>query len=387
MSQQENSNGFQWIFVAALLLIGILVIVALVNVKSQADTPTASTTITNSAPTVTAVYVNSTATYAEGYTLANPITPTAGGTVTVYVTGEIVDANGVYTASSGTPTAAQLFATGASGDLTSLKVTLRHDGADASGTNTSGGRTKAGCDASAETDKNNCYYSFSDASGTATGGNSTGGTCTFSVQSVTTVRFFCPFTIAAWIDATKDTTASSFDADFWEARVYVDDDSADAVVEGASAGTAAAGRIEVAPALGLSIPTTISYGALALGTTTGASDNTSISITQNSNDVQDVNVSATTNPNDGSTDGRMACTILGSIAVGSQKWALTDTTYAASTALTTSAVDTNLAVPLGAVDAGMGNTATVLYWNIAIPSTGVAGVCSGYTTITALAGA
>src|SRR3989338_11098543 len=180
MSQQENSKGFQWIFLASLLLIGILVIIALVNVKSQADTVSTTTAITNTAPSVSVVSITDSATSiaAQYNTTSAKFTPSAGSTntttsnglKTIYITGTVSDANGVMTAGvTGVQKAADVFNLG---DLTQLETRLFRSGV-----------LITGCDEITERNRNYCYYNVAAAAGA--------GGCSFNVTATTSVNYFC----------------------------------------------------------------------------------------------------------------------------------------------------------------------------------------------------
>jgi len=72
---------------------------------------------------------------------------------------------------------------------------------------------------------------------------------------------------------------------------------------------------------------------------------------------------------------------LGSLATNAQKWSLTDIDYTATTsiALTASDTKTNRNIRLRTDD--QNESSKNLYWNIAIPQSGVKGLCTGANTI------
>lgn len=325
MQQGDNSNALTWVLGGALILIGIFVSILLVSVNSQADSVTTQTTVTNVAPTVdTLVLKDNGSTVAANGTL----TLNAGTTESVTITGTVSDDNGVGT-------------TYANGDISDIEGELYL---------TSLG--VGGC-ASGSTDNNQCYFTNGAAN------------CTLGAQvDTTTINYTCSFSVQYYADGTLAGAVAA--ADTWTASVKVIDDS--------SSSATSTQAFEIGTLLALSIPATIDYGTLAREQSTTNANNVEMSITQYGNDQADVEVSG----------GAMTCSVVGSIAVGAQKWSLTDLSAAAGgvTALSGVATDTNFAIGYRTNDASA--LSKILYWNIVMPDV-ASGTCTGTNTITAIA--
>jgi hypothetical protein len=190
--------------------------------------------------------------------------------------------------------------------------------------------------------------------------------CTLTSDTATTKKYDCEIAVQYYADSTD--AGGQFSEQNWLTYVKVTDLSA-------GTGTSNTTAKEMNTTISLDIPSAINYGSFGLGASTTAENNQEMVITQKGNDEADVEVSGAT----------MACSGIGSLPVGQQKWsANSDLGYndAAGT-LTGTPDDTNLNVVYRTDDANA-NTKT-LYWNIAIPATGVKGVCTGTDTITTIA--
>lgn len=316
----QESKTLHYVLGIALAMIAVFAAASLVMVNSQADSVSTSGSVTNVAPTIVSKYISAatnglTDTYSGG-TINDLV---AGGTRTIHINGVVEDTNG-------------------QADIASVSVDFYRSGV-------SGG---AGCTASS----NDCYKVAS---------------CTLDTTGVTSLqkRYDCSIDLQYYADSTS--TGGEFPTENWVANVKVSD-------VGTLNATDSSVNKEMQTLLGLSIPSSVSYGARGLGTSTDASTNQLQAIGQAGNDVADVEVSSA---------AAMSCTI-GTIAVANQKWALTDVEFGnvGATALTGSAVDTNLNVGYrhGA------NPVKDIFWNIQIPANGVGGSCTGSTTISAIAG-
>ena len=326
MTETKNSAALQWILGGALVLIGLFVLVALVSVRSQADSVSTSAGVTNVTPVVDTVFINDTAnarttTYNDGTT---PIVLTPGATKTIHVNGAVTDSNGVGTGYG-------------DGDLTDVNVTFFRSDA-------TGGRN-------CTLDNNECFKTTA---------------CTLSTNSATQIYYNCSINLESYTDSTSAGGPDSTKT--WVASVQAVDDST------ANNVNATINTAEVGTLLSLVIPGTINYGTLTRAQETNTSTNQEMTITQNGNDGADVTVLGTTMP----------CDVLGTIPIASQEWALTDVIYGdlASTDLTGEAVDTNFGISYRTNDATP--LTKVLYWNIGMPAA-VSGTCTGSNTITAIA--
>jgi len=199
-------------------------------------------------------------------------------------------------------------------------------------------------------DKNDCYFV---------------ATCDANYTSGddTQIAYDCPVSLAYWVDATD--SASIYEPNTWLADVFVED-----VAGLANTNTA---TIEVNSLLALNLPDGIDYGTRALGEQSSSTTNVETVLTQRGNTKADVEVLGTT----------MSCSALGTLPIDAQAWSLTDTDYASGTTLTGSFVPTLRNINLRTDDAN--ELTASLYWNIAIPASGVKGTCTGSNTIVIVA--
>lgn len=331
MQESNNSNALHWILGASLLLIALFVVIALVNVKSQADNVSTSATITNSSPTISAVYI----TAASSTTLVNDatMTPSSGANKTIWITGTIADNNGDSDITAGTG---------------KVRVAFYESG------------TTCDPDDALNKDNNNCYKSSTANDATNTDGGGVACSIDSSTGTSLTATFTCPITLAFYADATVAGGVNA--AGNWVAKVKVLDAASAFAVDFAT-------TTEMQLQTSLSIGASIAYGELALGVSNTSTNNAALLLTQYGNDEATVSVTSAT---------AMACTI-GTIPVGNQQWALTDIDYDAvgTNALTTSAAPTSVLVPYRTDDASATQSNKYLYWDILIPTTGVGGSCTG----------
>ena len=199
-------------------------------------------------------------------------------------------------------------------------------------------------------DKNDCY---------------TVNTCatTYTDGDNTQITYNCEVPLAYWVDGTD--SSSIYESDNWSAYVTVSDTA------GLSA--ASTGTIEMNSLLALNLPDDIDYGTRSLAEVSSSTTNIETILTQRGNTKADVEVLGTT----------MSCSSLGTLPIDAQAWSLTDTEYASATTLTGSFVPTLRNINLRTDDAN--ELSANLYWNIAIPATGVKGTCTGSNTIVIVA--
>lgn len=231
------------------------------------------------------------------------------GLTTVHVYGTAIDANG-------------------SGTIANVAATLYRSGV-------AGG---AGC----STDSFNCYRVTS---------------CTVTPTTSFAAHYDCVFSVAGHADATD--LAGLYPSQYWTTRVTVTDTS--------SFSSAGSNDIEMNSVAALSIPTTVQFGTMLLGSTTSTSTNRSLEIVQIGNAVSDLMLSSNTN---------LTCSQSGFIPKGNLKWSITNVGYASgsSTSFTSTPVQALLNVPRKTSSA---TSSRPLYFNIGIPAEGVGGVCSG----------
>ena len=199
-------------------------------------------------------------------------------------------------------------------------------------------------------DKNDCY-SVNTCATTYTDGDNT------------QITYNCEVPLAYWIDGTD--SSSIYESDSWAARIVISDTAG---LQAASIGT-----IEMNSLLALNLPDSIDYGTRSLAEVSSSTTNIETVLNQRGNTKADVEVLGTT----------MSCSALGTLPIDAQAWSLTDTDYASGAALTGSFVPTLRNINLRTDDAN--ELSANLYWNIAIPATGVKGTCTGSNTIVIVA--
>jgi len=331
---QENKTHY---LVALLLgVVGLLIILIFVSMRSQAETGTAtsSVSINNYTPTVDSVTIST-----ESGGAGADVTLLDDSTVTVYVHGEYTDANGCDDVYTGTGYVSVALAP--SGDL-------------------------ATCNGNAR-DSDQCY-----ASQTIGGEDSfnptedqASGTCTFSncVDAFDqTANFECTFPkFQFWADGGT-----------WGTRVIVYDGTDTSTAHSSETAT-----VNTLTAIGL-LDSSVNYGSMPVASTSGAFD---ITIENTGNDEHlDIDLSGTL----------MTCTVgdfsKGDIpGIGAQRYFLTSgTPWLGMTALTGVAtkLDTNVS---DAEDDGLTATKPTknIYWRVKTPTFGVSGSCSSTVTISA----
>src|SRR3989344_188965 len=175
----------------------------------------------------------------------------------------------------------------------------------------------------------------------------------------TQISYNCEVPLAYWIDATD--AASIYVDDTWTAYIEVEDM---ATAQGTLSAT-----IEVNSLLALNLPDTIDYSTRSLCEVSSSTTNVETIITQRGNTNADVYAAGT----------RMNCSVLGSLATSSQAWALDSVGFSSSTILTDTLSATSRNINLRTSETQ--ELADSLFWNIAIPASGVKGTCTGSNTL------
>lgn len=336
---QEQSNNTMHYVVALLLgVVGLLIILIFVSIRSQADDTSTTATISNDPPSVTSLTIS---TSSLGPALDGSIfTPAENATRTLYAYGSYTDNNGCDEVSD-------------PGANAGFSLNIRRNG-----------MTTTTCQDPSSTDPLNCYVAAETVSSTAAG---TGLNCVISNCSGGTdvsADFECTFPIHHFVDATDE--ASAYNAQKWRISYFIED---------SNGGTAddLDSEFEIATLNAIDSGASVAYGALPLGGTS-ASDETLVITNTGNKDGQDINLSG----NDmGCSDGQ--------ISVGQQKYATnTSVAYGSKVALTSSGVPAVMNVKKNVVSSTAATSNT--YWMISIPSSGLSGSCSGTITVTAVAG-
>ncbi len=184
-------------------------------------------------------------------------------------------------------------------------------------------------------------------------------------EDVNQKEYDCLHSLEYWIDATD--TGGRFEAQNWMSYIKVSD-----AVSSNSDNTV---NKEMNTILGLTIGEIV-YGTLALEQMTDAATNVDQLLTQQGNDLTDVEVSSV---------AAMSCDVRGTIPVANQQWSLSDIAWdeTGTNELTGVAADTDVAV--GYRDDDATELTSNLHWNISVP-TGLEGQCLGTIAITAISG-
>jgi hypothetical protein len=337
MQESQNSNALHWILGAALLLISLFVVISLVNVKSQADNVSSDVTITNADPVLSGIII----TDADDLSNDSDIIPSAGANNIIYIKGIITDNNGEEQIAAGTG---------------KMAVAFYEAG------------TTCAVEGLAAEDDNYCYKSATSNHTTVSANADAAGPCviTEAYGDATQAAFSCPITLG--FNANSTVTGGGASGANWIASVKV----IDAV---AGTDTNAASTVEIGLQSALDIEASISYGTLGLGAATAvpADAGDTLVLTQEGNDQMTVKVS--------SADA-MTCT-LGTIPVANQEYSLVSFTHGSGSDLSGTPTATGVLVDYYTTSL----TTDDLFFGIQIPSTGVAGTCTGTIVVAAEASA
>ena len=318
----EDSKG-HYILGLLLFISGLLVLLVVVTLRSQADDSSTSATINNATPSVDTITISDTS---LGSSIGN-IDLNENTTKTVYVHGAYSDANGCSDVAT-------------SGSLT-LRFFLTPSGSTCTQNDT------------------NCYTT-----------GSTGYTCNYSTVpgdscsggSDTTANYECSVPLQYFAVPTDNGSPNQFTD--WRGLITA--------VDGSNATGTLYYGVEVNTLRALDVTASINYGSLSVGATSGTDVPSTITNTGNDDDL-DVEISGTS----------MACTA-GTIAVGNQKYSLTASeAYGSMIALSGTPVTQQTNIPAATVVATP--STDDVYWKLQVPN-GVSGSCSGTTTFSAVAG-
>lgn len=314
-------------------LIAVVALVALVMLKSKADTATETANVGNDGPSVDSV----SAIDLDGAgteILAGTLTPVENDINYVIVSGVVSDPNGCEDINNVT---GKFFRTGVT-------------------------------DACAD-DNNNCS-SFSQSLAVMKA-NDPVNPCTGAGDTDISYRFSVPFyNFADPTDAGTAGKANDYDAQEWELKLYVVDNS--------SALDTVTPVFEVASLAAFSTAASINYGTVALG---ADSSEQTVTFTNTGNMYVDSSVAASGNMTE--TSGNYDV-----IPAGNVHYSLTQGfTYGTATAtvITPSTSELALQLPQQLVDNGPSTAPTVdSYWVLRMPASGVNGTYSNTLTFTAL---
>lgn len=210
-------------------------------------------------------------------------------------------------------------------------------------------------------DEKECYYanqnSVNCSFGTTDSGNQnqcvSGGTDT-------TVSFECQFDVYFFADATG--SGGTYNASNWSGLIIADD-----VSVGPAAQSSSTAEIEVLTAI--SVSSSINYGNVSLN---ASSSDVGLGVRNTGNEELDVNFAGLPMP----------CSLIGTIAVGQQRYATGSVDYNAKTVLTGSSTLFELNLPRQTTVSTF--STDTIYWQIKLPASGVAGQCQGTSTITSI---
>lgn len=178
-------------------------------------------------------------------------------------------------------------------------------------------------------------------------------------------NYSCAIPLYYFSDATDN--GSAYPSENWLVYIEVDD--------GLTTGNLNTTAKEMGGLLALDIPVLIDFNTMNLGTSTTTANDQEIIITQEGNTAASVTVS--------SPDANFTCSVRGTIPRANQEWSLTSFNHGAGTDLTGTPVEVNLNVPRQTDEVVAPNDS--LYWGLAIPESGLEGVCTNTVVITAAA--
>lgn len=330
--QKSDETHIAHYFITLLLgVVGLLIILVSVSIRSQAETVNTSATIDNQVPSVDSVTV---ATSSNGANLDGSIlTPAENSTRTIHVYGTYTDNNGCDEVSDGGSLFAQLSRNG-------IATTT--------------------CQTGSANNPLNCYVAEENASSSLHGpglncviSNCSGGT---DVQA----NYACTIPVHHFVDATD---SSTYSAEMWRSYVSVADQSAAPQTKNGIA-------FEVATNNAIDAGANIAYGSLALGATSASDQTLAVTNTGNKNG-SDILISGSS----------MSCTE-GTITAGKHAYATTTgVAYGSKRTLSGDATAAGMSIKkqIASTTAATSNT----YWMIQLPSSGLSGTCSGSITVTA----
>lgn len=306
-----------------LFMTGLLVLLVVVVIRSQADDSSTSVTITNDSPTINTITIS---TSTEAAYPASFIDLNENTTKMVYVHGQYTDNNGCADVAASGTLAFKFYRSGVGG------------GSDCSQNDSS------------------CYDQ-----------NSTSYNCNPSMASnpcaggtQISANYECSVPLQFFADATD---AGTYNAQNWVALITAYDET--------SASGSASSTTEINTLTALDVTPSINYGSLSLGATSGYDATSTITNTGN-NDALNTDLSGTP----------MACTV-GTIPVANQHYSITGG-FTYSGALALSSTPTTYGLSLNkATSVGTPSTKDI-YWKIQIPGSGLSGSCSGTTTFSAI---
>lgn len=340
---ETNDSRQHLIFAVLLGIAGLLIILIFVTIKSQADDATTTTSVNNKSPTIDTLYVTDVAYNGSGTTLDL----TENTTTNVYIYGTYSDDNGCDEVATSTG--------GGSGYHAGVTTSLYRSG------------MGSGCTATNE----RCYTGITCNTYACTpGGTDTTG----SFACTTTVQYYAEPTDAGTYTAqTWMATATSGDK-YWDGTAIT---GGNVTTVGVASSTSTGVELSTLTAIGLGSDGnggSIAYGALALSGTSAADVTLALKNTGNVTNIPQASGTS------------MTCSNGGVITAGYQKLATTTgVAYGSKTALTGSAVGIFSATGCFPVGTSSGDSTTNTYWMIQLPSTGIAGSCSGTNTINAAA--
>ncbi|PIR73936.1 MAG: hypothetical protein COU35_05170 [Candidatus Magasanikbacteria bacterium CG10_big_fil_rev_8_21_14_0_10_47_10] len=339
MRQQANSGAYGYHIIGILLgIIGLLIILIFVSLRSQADDTTSQASITNEAPTISNVIV---AASSQGSSLGT-FNTSENASTNIYVRGDITDNNGCVEVDDGITQAGE------------LRVLLY--------------RTGATCTGQIDWDERNCYLfentnqsNYDGGIGSANYDDGNGVTSDFTgcTQGTDiTMSFEMKIPTSFNIDANID----------WVASAMVGD-----TVDFTFGPTSTSDTFTVATLSALDIDTAfLDFGTLSVGST--STEQTVVVTNTGNNDSLDIQLSGT----------NMPCSI-GTIATDNIRYS-SSVGFAWTAGTQLESASASFGVPLAKSTVTTTASTDDSYWKLEVPvasSTGFSGACSGTITFTA----
>lgn len=316
MSEKMEARSSLHHYLIAVLLgvAGLFILLIFVSLRSQADDSSSSATVSNQAPSIDTVTVNS---LSSGAGLTT-FTLTENTTTTLYVYGTFTDNNGCSEVS------------GSGSAVVTPAISII-------------GQT---CSASTDNNEKTCYLMGGNPATRWYADNCTLSNCSGGTD--VSGSFLCSFNVWHFASSTNNYSAD------WVASVNASDGSLTSSQNSAT-------TFDINSLTAINVTANIDYGSLALGATSTVK---TITITNTGNDLTtDVTLYGTA----------MNCTV-GTIAVGQQAYT-SSTSASPATALSTASTSVGLSMRKQTVSTTAVTSNT--RWMLTLPSSGLSGTCTG----------
>lgn len=182
------------------------------------------------------------------------------------------------------------------------------------------------------------------------------------IENQNQLVFSCEVPVYYFADSTV--SGGRYPSNDWRVYIKVDDSTTSATTNDISK--------ELEEILALEIPESVDFGAMSLGQATTSGTGKKMTILQNGNTPASVLVSST---------DTFICSVRGTIPQANLRWSTADEGWGQATSIT--ATPTNAIINVTYQDNDEQPSSDDLYWNLKIPTSGLEGICTNLTTVTA----